>query len=234
MFRKIIKIDEARCNGCGLCVEACHEGAVKLVGGKAVLLREDYCDGLGNCLPACPAEAISFEEREAAPFDEKAALAGKIFKVGGLEVGGCPGATPRNLRRPEAEKTEERTQAPSKSELRQWPIQIKLIPFKAPYFTGADLLISADCAAFSRASFHAEFMSGKITLIGCPKLDGLDYSEKLTEIIRENDLKSVTVVRMEVPCCGGLEQATATALKNSGKSLPLKVVTITIDGQVEL
>lgn len=191
MIRKIIEIQEEKCNGCGLCASACHEGAIGMVDGKARLLREDYCDGLGDCLPQCPAGAITFVEREAAPYDEA-----------GI------------------------------SRLRQWPCQIKLVPVNAPYFHKAKLLIAADCTAYTYADFHRDFMKGKITLIGCPKLDGADYSEKLTEIIKNNDIISVTILRMEVPCCGGLEMAVKKALQNSGKFLPWQVVTISTEGQI--
>lgn len=191
MIRKIIEIQEEKCNGCGLCASACHEGAIGMVDGKARLLREDYCDGLGDCLPQCPTGAIAFVEREAAPYDEA-----------GI------------------------------SRLRQWPCQIKLVPVNAPYFHKAKLLIAADCTAYAYADFHRDFMKGKITLIGCPKLDGADYSEKLTEIIKNNDIRSVTILRMEVPCCGGLEMAVKKALQNSGKFLPWQVVTISTEGQI--
>ncbi|MBS5323105.1 MAG: 4Fe-4S binding protein [Lachnospiraceae bacterium] len=191
MIRKIIEIQEEKCNGCGLCASACHEGAIGMVDGKARLLREDYCDGLGDCLPQCPTGAITFVEREAAPYDEA-----------GI------------------------------SRLRQWPCQIKLVPVNAPYFHKAKLLIAADCTAYAYADFHRDFMKGKITLIGCPKLDGADYSEKLTEIIKNNDIRSVTILRMEVPCCGGLEMAVKKALQNSGKFLPWQVVTISTEGQI--
>lgn len=191
MIRKIIEIQEKKCNGCGLCASACHEGAIGMVDGKARLLREDYCDGLGDCLPQCPTGAITFVEREVAPYDEA-----------GI------------------------------SRLRQWPCQIKLVPVNAPYFHKAKLLIAADCTAYTYADFHRDFMKGKITLIGCPKLDGADYSEKLTEIIKNNDIRSVTILRMEVPCCGGLEMAVKKALQNSGKFLPWQVVTISTEGQI--
>ena len=196
MIRKIIHINEDKCNGCGACAKACHEGAIGMVNGKAKLLREDYCDGLGDCLPACPTGAITFEEREAPAYNEAAVLESQ------------------------------------KRKLSNWPIQIKLVPINAPYFEGANLLIAADCVAYSYASFHKEFIRGKITLIGCPKLDEIDYSEKLSAIIRQNNIKSVTIVRMEVPCCGGLEAAVKTALKNSGKFIPWNVVTVSIDGKI--
>lgn len=196
MIRKIIEINEEKCNGCGACAVACHEGAIGMVNGKAKLLRDDYCDGLGDCLPACPTGAISFVEREAAAYDEAAVLAAK------------------------------------ESQLRQWPVQIKLAPVNAPWFDGAKLLIAADCTAYAYAGFHQDFIKGHITLVGCPKLDSADYSVKLTEIIRNNDIRSVTVVRMEVPCCGGIEAAVKKALQSSGKFIPWNVVTISTDGEV--
>ena len=202
MKRKIIHIDEDKCIGCGACASACHEGAIEMIDGKAVLTREDYCDGLGDCLPACPAGAITFEEREAPAYNEAAVQAAKQQKMQG------------------------------KSRLGQWPCQIKLVPVNAPFFDGAKLLIAADCTAYAYASVHEDFMKGRITLIGCPKLDAVDYSEKLTEIIKNNDIQEVTVLRMEVPCCGGLEMAVKKALKNSGKSVPCRVVTISIEGDI--
>lgn len=232
MIRKIIEIDEAKCNGCGLCAEACHEGAIGMVNGKARLLRDDFCDGLGDCLPACPAGAITFVEREAVAYDEAAVMEQKKSNIqgsGAQTPHGCPGQRARSMER--AEPHLENTTAGSPSQLRQWPVQIKLAPVNAPYFNGARLLIAADCAAYAYGNFHQEFIRGKITLIGCPKLDNCDYSEKLTEIIRQNDIQSLTVVRMEVPCCGGIEHAAATALKNSGKLIPWQVVTISTDGR---
>lgn len=235
MKRRIIHIDEEKCNGCGLCAAACHEGAIGMVDGKARLLRDDYCDGLGDCLPVCPTGAISFVQREAAAYDEAAVLARKAAAlrnsapVQAPPGGGCPGSRSRVLMH------EDVTAAPAgaiSSQLRQWPVQLKLAPLCAPYFDGANLLIAADCSAFAYGNFHQEFMRGKVTLIGCPKLDGADYSEKLTEILRQNLIKSLTVVRMEVPCCGGIEQAAVTALKNSGKFLPWQVVTLSTDGRV--
>ncbi len=209
MIRKIIKINEEKCNGCGLCAEACHEGAIGMVNGKATLLRDDYCDGLGDCLPVCPTDAITFEEREAAAYDEAAV-------------------------KERMEKTRAITTAPEvhQSELIQWPVQIKLVPVKAPYFQGANLLIAADCTAYAYANFHKDFMKNRITMIGCPKLDQEDYSEKLTQIITENDINSITVLRMEVPCCGGMEYATLTALRNSGKMIPQQVITLSTNGNI--
>jgi ferredoxin len=225
--RKIIKINEEKCDGCGLCAAACHEGAIGIVHGKARLLRDDYCDGLGNCLPVCPTGAITFVEREAEAYDEAAVKANQEKKP---PSGGCPGSNAHSISRP-AESAPEET-ARAISELRQWPVQIKLVPANAPYFDGANLLVAADCAAYARANFHSEFMRGKITLIGCPKLDGVDYSKKLMEIITDNDIKSLTIVRMEVPCCGGIEQAAVIALKGSGKFIPWRVVTFGTDGGI--
>lgn len=233
MIRRIIQIDEERCNGCGMCAKACHEGAIGMVNGKAKLLRDDYCDGLGDCLPACPTGAITFVEREAAAYDEAAVLARKQEKMrteGMTMTGGCPGSRSQQLRH--EEPSAPANAAPAVSQLRQWPVQIKLAPVHAPYFHGAKLLIAADCAAYAYGNFHPDFMRGKVTLIGCPKLDGVDYSEKLTEIIRQNDIQSVTVVRMEVPCCGGIQNAVIAALKNSGKFIPWQVVTISTDGRI--
>lgn len=230
MIRKIIHIDEEKCNGCGACANACHEGAIGMVDGKAKLLRDDYCDGLGDCLPACPTGAITFVEREAAAYDEQAVLENKK-KEQPAPFMGCPGhAVKAFQRRAQAEAPVFRGEA--ESQLAQWPCQIKLAPVKAPYFQGAKLLIAADCTAYAYARFHEKFMRGKVTLVGCPKLDGVDYSEKLTQIIRENDIQSVTVARMEVPCCGGLEQAAITALKDSGKFIPWQVVTLSTDGRI--
>ena len=233
MKRKIIEIDCDKCDGCGLCIEACHEGAIVMVEGKAKLLRDDYCDGLGNCLPVCPAGAITFVEREAEAYNEdevKKRMQEQHPQSGQSPDDGCPGSRAHSIQRAATEIATEAQVAAS--ELRQWPVQIKLIPVNAPYFDGANLLIAADCAAYARASFHGEFMRGKITLIGCPKLDATDYSEKLTSIIVGNKIKSLTVVRMEVPCCGGIEHAAVTALKNSGKSIPWQVVTLTTDGHI--
>lgn len=225
MKRKIIKIDEVKCDGCGLCVDACHEEAIGIVHGKARLLRDDYCDGLGNCLPVCPTGAIMFVEREAKAYDGAAVKANREKKP---PSGGCPGSNAHSISRPTGSAP---TETPD-SELRQWPVQIKLVPVNAPYFDGASLLVAADCSAYARACFHSEFMRGKITLIGCPKLDDVDYSEKLMEIITNNSIKSLTVVRMEVPCCGGIEQAAVSALKGSGKFIPWRVVTFGTDGGI--
>lgn len=233
MIRKIIQIDEAKCNGCGLCAGACEEGAIGMVNGKAKLLRDDYCDGLGNCLPACPTEAISFIEREAAAFDEAAVLKEKKKSRESdqkLPCGG-PGSQSKQI----ARESEENSVTPGEtidSNLRQWPVQIKLVPVNAPYFNGANLLIAADCTAYAYGDFHRKFIRNKITLIGCPKLDEGDYTEKLTEIISKNEIKSLTIVRMEVPCCKGIEHAAKTALQNSGKFIPWQVVTISTDGKI--
>lgn len=199
MIRKIIHFDEDKCNGCGICATACHEGAIDIIDGKAKLVRENFCDGLGDCLPACPTGAITFEEREAPAYDEAAVMKAK-----------------------QSDRT-----------LMNWPVQIKLVPVCAPYFDGADLLIAADCTAYAYAGFHREILKDRVTLIGCPKLDAIDYSTKLTEIVRNNNIRSVTIVRMEVPCCGGLEMAAANALKASGKLIPWQVVTITVEGKIK-
>ena len=231
MLRKIIRIDEDKCNGCGACAAACHEGAIGMVQGKAKLLREDYCDGLGDCLPACPTGAITFEMREAPAYDEAAVLAAKAAKEGAGEGPlpcGCPGSNAKAILRQESEC---RVSAPVSSQLRQWPVQIKLVPIQAPWFDGANLLIAADCTAYAYGSFHQEFMRNKVTIVGCPKLDSVDYSEKLTQIIARNDIKSVTIVRMEVPCCG-IELAARKALQASGKFIPWQVVTISTDGRI--
>lgn len=232
MLRRIIKIDEARCNGCGACAAACHEGAIGMIDGKARLLREDYCDGLGDCLPACPTGAITFEEREAPAYDEAAVLAAKAAKQvhGGALPCGCPGSNAKVIAREESAPTAGGGEVPSM--LRQWPVQIKLVPLQAPYFNGANLLIAADCTAYAYGNFHREFIRNRVTIVGCPKLDGVDYSEKLTEIIARNDIKSVTIVRMEVPCCGGIEMAAKKALQASGKFIPWQVVTISTDGRI--
>lgn len=229
MIRKIIKINEEKCNGCGLCAAACHEGAIGMVNGKATLLRDDYCDGLGDCLPVCPTNAITFEEREAAAYDEAAVKQNQ--KVAPLPCG-CPGSNAKSIQREEKSSAVSQSGVQPESELQQWPVQIKLVPVNAPYFQGADLLIAADCTAFAYGDFHQKYMKQKITLIGCPKLDAGDYAEKLTEIIRQNDIQSVTVARMEVPCCGGIVQAVKTALLNSGKMIPWQIVTISTDGKI--
>lgn len=225
MIRRIIEINREKCNGCGLCSQACHEGAIGMVEGKALLLRDDYCDGLGDCLPTCPTGAITFVEREAAPYDEAAVQAQKRERENG-EGQGCPGSRIQTLGRRQEQE------AAVSSQLRQWPVQIKLAPLTAPYFDGANLLIAADCTAFAYGNFHQDFIRGKVTLVGCPKLDGVDYSEKLTEIIRQNNIKSVTIARMEVPCCGGLQIAAEKALRDSGKFIPWQVVTISVDGRI--
>ena len=211
MIRRIITIDEEKCNGCGLCADACHEGAIGIVAGKAKLLREDYCDGLGDCLPACPMNAISFEEREAPAYNEAAVLMAKKQK----EIQNCAGCS-----------------GAASNELTNFPVQIKLVPPNAPWFEGADLLIAADCTAYAYGNFHRDFIRGKVTLIGCPKLDMVEYSEKLTQILKHNSVRSITVTRMTVPCCGGLPYAVKTAVENSGKDIPLKVVTIDPNGQI--
>ena len=238
MKRRIIEIDRNKCNGCGACAAACHEGAIAMVDGKAQLMRDDYCDGLGDCLPACPTGAITFVEREAAAYDEKAVMENKqkkmqekMKKEGMTLPCGCPGSRSRSIEHAECDASEPRGAEPV-SRLSQWPVQIKLVPVNAPYFDGARLLIAADCTAYAYAAFHERFIKGHVTLVGCPKLDGVDYSEKLTEIIRNNDIKSVTVVRMEVPCCGGLEHAAKTALQRSGKFIPWQVVTVSTDGRI--
>ena len=233
MVRRIIEIDQEKCNGCGACAAACHEGAIGMVDGKAKLLRDDYCDGLGDCLPTCPTGAITFVEREAAAYDEaavKANMAAKKASSGGCQ-GGCPGSQSRALHTASAEAAPA-VSSGVQSRLMQWPIQIKLLPVQAPFYQGAKLLIAADCTAFSRADFHERFMKGRITMIGCPKLDEGDYAEKLTEIIRLNDIREVTVVRMEVPCCGGIQRAVETALRHSGKFIPWQVVTLGRDGSL--
>ena len=228
MIRQVIKIDEDKCTGCGICADACQEGAIGIVDGKAKLLRDDYCDGLGNCLPTCPTNAISFETREAAAFDEDA-VKQNMQKAKEQEKPAfvCPGSMAKAIKH----NTETSTPV-STSQLSQWPVQIKLAPVSAPYFNSAKLLIAADCTAYAYASFHQDFIRNKLTLIGCPKLDQVDYSEKLTAIIQGNDIQSVTIVRMEVPCCGGLEMAAKKALQNSGKFIPWQVVTISIDGKI--
>lgn len=229
MIRKIIKIDEEKCNGCGVCVSACHEDAIGLVDGKAKLMRDDYCDGLGDCLPSCPTGAISFEQREAADYNEKAVMENRLKKHGIANHGGCPGSKLSRIMHGYGSHTDIKAE----SRLSQWPVQIKLVPVNAPYFDGADLLIAADCTAFAYGNFHNDFIKDKITLIGCPKLDSVDYSEKLTAILAVNDIKSVTVVRMEVPCCGGIQTAVQKALDASGKNVPLNVTVISTDGKIK-
>lgn len=260
MIRKIIHIDESLCNGCGACAVACHEGAIGMIDGKAKLLRDDYCDGMGDCLPECPTGALSFEEREAAAYDEAAVMenmkkrkAAEALGANGQSApspalhehqgpqGGCPGSRIRQMnRRDDGQHSVSgdggqggsNTSVKLSSQLSNWPVQIKLAPLSAPYFEGAKLLIAADCTAYAYAAFHQDFIRGKVTLIGCPKLDAVDYTEKLTHIIANNDIKSVTIVRMEVPCCGGLEMAAKAALQNSGKFIPWQVVTVSIDGNI--
>lgn len=252
MIRKIIKINEEKCNGCGACAAACHEGAIEMVDGKAKLMREDYCDGLGDCLPACPTNAISFEEREAPAYNEEAVRQAQLQKQNAVLPCGCPGSQSRTIPRTnDAANTTKNiaihTNAKASnstganaipetslitSQLSQWPIQIKLVPVNAPYFNNANLLIAADCTAYAYGNFHNEFIRNRITLIGCPKLDEGDYTEKLTNIIANNDIKSVTIVRMEVPCCGGIEHAAKRALQTSGKFIPWQVITISTDGKL--
>ena len=243
MIRKIIEIDEEKCDGCGLCVNACHEGAIGLVNGKARLLRDDYCDGLGDCLPACPAGAITFVEREALAYDEAAVQVNMQLKK---SLGcACPGTAARSMvplmdnetaKKTNSEMDNEQASAqdatPRFSQLRQWPVQIKLVPVTASFFNGADLLLAADCTAFASADFHSRFMRGKVTLIGCPKLDNADYSEKLSEILRHNDIRSITVARMSVPCCAGIAFAAVNALKKSEKDIPLRIFTLTPEGEI--
>lgn len=233
MVRRIIEIDQEKCNGCGACAAACHEGAIGMVNGKATLLRDDYCDGLGDCLPTCPTGAITFVEREAAAYDEeavKANMAAKKASAGGCS-GGCPGSQSHAIRSAPVQEAPV-VHSEVRSRLMQWPIQLKLLPIQAPFYQGAKLLVAADCTAFSRADFHERFMKGRITVIGCPKLDEGDYTEKLTEILRLNDIREVTVVRMEVPCCGGIQRTVETALRASGKFIPWQVVTLSRDGRI--
>lgn len=236
MKRRIVKIDQDKCNGCGLCAQACHEGAIAMVEGKATLLRDDYCDGLGDCLPVCPTDAISFEEREALPYDDAAVQAAKQVKAHGNMAKmpqGCPGLHAKRLQRERpAQVQAEAASFPAQSELNQWPVQIKLVPTNAPYFDDAHLLIAADCTAYAYGNFHDRFMKGCITIIGCPKLDAGDYAEKLTAILVQNNIRRVTVARMEVPCCGGLSNAAIQALKDCGKMIPWEVVTISTDGRI--
>lgn len=228
MIRKIIKIDESKCNGCGACATACHEGAIEIINGKAKLTREDYCDGLGDCLPSCPTDAISFEEREAPAYNEVAVKRAKTQKQSNLSCG-CPGTQSKRIKR---DCTASVRSTSVQSRLSQWPCQIKLVPVNAPYFDGAHLLIAADCTAYAYGNFHDEFIQNRVTLIGCPKLDDGDYADKLTAIISNNDIKSVIIVRMEVPCCAGIENAAKRAVSASGKSIPCQVVTISTDGKI--
>lgn len=231
MIRKIIRINEEKCNGCGACATACHEGAIKMINGKAKLTREDYCDGLGDCLPACPVDAITFEEREAPAYDEAAVLAAKKEKSAAPLPYGCPGTQSKAI--PRGQNNHDSSDNIANSRLSQWPVQIKLVPINSPYFDGANLLVAADCTAFAYGNFHNEFIRNHITLICCPKLDEGDYTEKLTSIIANNDIKSVTVARMEVPCCGGIENAVKCALKSSDKFIPWRIVTISTDGKIK-
>ena len=231
MIRRIVQIEEEKCNGCGACAAACHEGAIAMVDGKARLMRDDYCDGLGDCLPSCPTGAITFVEREAAAYDESAVQAAKARKQT-AQPSGCPGTAAKSIERKKTPQNGAPLPQPAGSQLQQWPVQIKLVPENAPWFDGARLLVAADCTAYAYANFHQEFISGHITLVGCPKLDGVDYAGKLTRILRTHDIRSVMVVRMEVPCCGGIEQAVKKALQESGKFLPWQVVTLSTDGRI--
>ena len=238
MKRQIIHIDQEKCNGCGACAAACHEGAIAMIGGKATLMRDDYCDGMGDCLPHCPTGAITFEQREAAPYNEAAVQAARQHKA--AHTPGCPGSAPKAMHvcpgsmakalHPAEAGESAPTTAPS--QLRQWPVQIKLLPVSAPYLNGADLLVAADCTAFAYGAFHRDFIQGKVVAIGCPKLDQGDYAEKLGAILENNDVKSVTVARMEVPCCGGLQRAVENAVAACGKDIPLRTITVGIDGEV--
>lgn len=229
MLRKIIKIDEEKCNGCGKCATACHEDAIEMIKGKAKLTREDYCDGLGDCLPACPVDAITFEEREAPAYNEEAVRQAKMKAFGVKLPCGCPGTQSKAIKRDTAPNPKTPN---AQSQLSQWPCQIKLVPVNAPYFENANLLVAADCTAFAYGNFHQDFIRNHITLIGCPKLDEGDYSEKLTEIIRNNNIKSIKVVRMEVPCCSGIENAVKRALQASGKFIPWQVVVVSTLGKI--
>lgn len=238
MKRKIIQIDEEKCNGCGLCAEACHEGAIEMRGGKAHLIRDDYCDGLGDCLPECPAGAITITEREAAAYSREAVEEKKQEERRRMEIQekkqpcGCPGSRPQTIGPQRESAAEKRETDGPQSELRTWPVQIRLAPVCAPYFQNARLLIAADCTAYAYARFHQDFLRGHVVLIGCPKLDQTDYTEKLQQILEGNEIRSLEIVRMEVPCCGGLEQAAVQALKKSGKFIPWRTVTITLGGEI--
>ena len=227
MIRKIIRIDEEKCNGCGACAAACHEGAIEMVNGKAKLTKENYCDGLGDCLPVCPTGAITFEQREAPAYDEAAVLCSKREKA--QKSCSCPGMKTQVFTREPMPRT---TAKASVSRLEQWPCQLKLVPVHAPYFDCADILIAADCTAYAYADFHRDFMQDKITLIGCPKLDACDYAEKLAQIFAYHSIRSIQVLRMEVPCCGGLENAVKRAILASGKNIPLEVVTVSTNGKI--
>jgi ferredoxin len=230
MIRKIVKIDREKCNGCGLCIDACHEGALQLVDGKAELVSESYCDGLGDCLPECPTGAISIEEREAQPFDEEAVKKNmEKAKSQNTLACGCPGTRVQAMTRGSSMPSQAPPQTHMESQLRQWPCQIKLVPANAPYLNNAHLLVAADCTAYAYANIHQDFMRNKITLIGCPKLDNADYSDKLAEILKHNEIKSITVLKMEVPCCNGLAYAVRNALIQSGKMIPWSIVTISLD-----
>ena len=237
MIRRIIHIDTQKCNGCGACAAACHEGAIAMVNGKARLMRDDYCDGLGDCLPHCPTDAISFIEKDTVAYDEEAVKANMKAQGREYKKGGCPGSQARTISHacPGQMAQSITPSAPTSpvSQLRQWPVQIKLAPLKSAYFDGAHLLVAADCTAYAYANFHQQFMQNKITLIGCPQLDAVDYAEKLTEIMKLNDIQDVTIIRMEVPCCGGLELAVKKACQQSGKSIPCQVITVAIDGHLK-
>lgn len=236
MKRKIVKIDEQKCNGCGLCVNACHEGALQLIDGKAKLVSDSYCDGLGACLPECPMGAITLEEREAEAFDEAVVKqhmeAGKKQAQPPKLACGCPGTNAKVIARGQAAAPAPEKAGAADSQLRQWPCQLKLVPVNAPYFENASLLIAADCTAYAYANIHQDFMRNKVTLIGCPKLDDINYADKLAEILKTHEIKSVTVLRMEVPCCGGIVNAVKEALIRSGKMIPWHVVTIGTDGTI--